>query len=503
MPDERVRLAEPVAAMSLVCDLGMGQPLGHGARVCLLAMGLAREVGLGPAVLRTVYYAALLRWIGCSANAHEVAGALGDDLEPRTDMATLDHRSPGAVTRFLHLHGGGPAASLLADPATWRDIAAAHCESAVLLGRWLGLEPDVQDALDQVFERWDGHGLPRGLAGEEIGIAARVVRVAGDAELFHRAGGPEAVLAAARARAGTVYDPWLAAAVADAAPGLFARLGTGGAWDAVLDAEPGPRVQAEGERLERVLEALADFADLKAPCFTGRSRAVAALAGRAAGLRGLDASTVRRAALLQDVGRVGVSASVWDRPGPLDDGEREAVRLHPYLTERALSRSAWLAPVADLAAAHHERLDGSGYHRRLDARTLAPAARVLAAADVYQAMTEPRPHRRALTPREVLAELRGETRRGALDPGAVDAVLAAAGHGGGSPPGPLGLTVRELEVLALLARGLRNREIAERLVVSPKTVGHHVEHVYGKLGVSTRAAATLRAMQEGLLADQR
>ena len=180
----------------------------------------------------------------------------------------------------------------------------------------------------------------------------------------------------------------------------------------------------------------------------------------------------------------------------------ERVRMHPYLTQRTFSRSPHLAALAQLAATHHERLDGSGYPRALGGGALSPEARILAAADCYQAMSEPRPHRPALRPDDAARELREDVRRGRLDTDAVDAVLGAAGH---RVPrrreGPAGLTRREVEVLVLIARGLSNKAIAEQLVVSPKTVGAHIEHIYSKIDCSTRAAASLFAMQHGLLPE--
>jgi HD-GYP domain-containing protein (c-di-GMP phosphodiesterase class II) len=249
---------------------------------------------------------------------------------------------------------------------------------------------------------------------------------------------------------------------------------------------------------------MADFADLKSPYLTGHSSGVAELAAAAAGRYGLsegDVADVRRAGLLHDLGRVGVSASIWDKPGPLTDGERERVRLHPYYTGRILSRPGPLARLGSVGELHHERTDGSGYHRGLAAPALPPAALLLAAADAYGAMTEPRPHRPALALEEAAEELRREVRAGRMDGGAAEAVLGAAGHR--TRPVrrelPMGLTEREAEVLRLVARGLSNRQVAERLYISPKTVGHHVQHVYQKIGVSTRPAATVFAMQHDLL----
>jgi len=213
--------------------------------------------------------------------------------------------------------------------------------------------------------------------------------------------------------------------------------------------------------------------------------------------------TLRRAGLAHDFGRLGVSNAIWDKPRPLGLGEWERVRTHPYLTERMLRGSSALAPLAAIAVQHCERLDGSGYPRGLSGNAISRPARLLAAADVYQALREPRPHRPQRPADEAAAELRGEVRAGRLDAEAVDAVLGVAGH---RVPrrreGPAGLTVREVEVLRLLALGLSNREIAARLVISTKTVGNHVEHIYAKIDASNRATASLFAMQHGLLPEE-
>jgi HD-GYP domain-containing protein (c-di-GMP phosphodiesterase class II) len=252
------------------------------------------------------------------------------------------------------------------------------------------------------------------------------------------------------------------------------------------------------------VEVVADFADLKSPFTIGHSRGVAALAASAAqqcGMSGGEVAAVRRAALLHDLGRVGVSAGIWNKPGRLTDSEWERVRLHPYYTERILTRSAALAPLGALAALHHERLDGSGYHRQLPPAQLPPSARILAAADVYHALTEPRPHRQAYTPDAAAAVVRREVEAGRLDHESVNAVLSAAGHRVRPVrrEWPGGLSEREVEVLRLLARGLSNRQMALVLSISEKTVSHHIQHIYDKLDVSTRPAATLFAMRHGLL----
>lgn len=496
------RRAELLASLSLAADLGMGQPLEHGLRSCLLATRLGEAAGLGARELNDVFHVSLLRWIGCTANSHEVAASLGDDLGARTEMALLDVTQPEAVAAFIRRHSASPAGALPLRSADWPTLATAHCETADQLAGWLDLGATVRRALGQVFERWDGGGLPHGLAGEHIEIAARLTRLAGDLEMLQRTAGPDFALRAIASRASSVYDPFLAQVSRRHGEGLLAEIARVRAWPAVLESEPAGAERVDGDRLDRALLAMADFADLKSPWFTGHSRAVAdlaAAAGAALGLPTSDQSTLRAAGLVQDLGRVGISNATWERPGPLDDREWESVRLHPYLTERTLIRSPFLSSLVETACAHHERLDGSGYHRRVDARTLPLTARVLAAADAYQAMREDRPHRPALSADAAAAELDRAVARRQLDPDAVRGILVAAGRAPGRRRGPAQLTPREIDVITLLGRGLTNRGIAERLVISTKTVSRHLEHVYTKLGVSTRGSATLVAMQYGLL----
>ena len=273
----------------------------------------------------------------------------------------------------------------------------------------------------------------------------------------------------------------------------------------MIEAEPALAVVVSGERFDAALEALADFADVKSPYFLGHSRAVSELAARGCAhprtARRRGASPATRG-LVHDLGRLGVSNAIWDKRGPLGAGERERVRMHPYLTERMLHASA----DARAAGARHRAARGAPGRLGLSARALGAAisrpARILAAANVYQAMCEPRPHRPERTAGEAAAELRAEASAGRLDPDATDAVLGAVGY---RVPqrrgGPAGLTAREVEVLRLLARGLSNREIAARLVISPKTAGNHIEHIYAKIDASSRATASLFAMQHGLLPE--
>jgi HD-GYP domain-containing protein (c-di-GMP phosphodiesterase class II) len=227
---------------------------------------------------------------------------------------------------------------------------------------------------------------------------------------------------------------------------------------------------------------------------------LAETAARATGMRSAAANTLWRAAVVSRLGVIGVSAGIWSKPGPLTMVERERVRTVPYLTELVLSRQKQLAEIGRLAALRCERMDGSGYPRGLSGKAIPPAGRLLAAADVYQSLGEPRPHRPALSKAERESVMHDDVTAGRLDGDAVSAVLAAAGHRLRSRSTSVGgLTDREIEVLCLLARGLSNKEMAGRLSISAKTVGSHVEHIYQKIDASTRGAAAMFAMRHGLI----
>jgi HD-GYP domain-containing protein (c-di-GMP phosphodiesterase class II) len=506
-----VRLAELVASMSLATDLGLGQPQEHVLRSCVLGLRIAEDLELGEDERAVIYYVALLAWLGCHADAHEQSAWFGDDIQLRADRHLAE--SVGARFALSHVGRGRPPARRVARlgslVVSGKDAVAAmettHCVVAGVFATRLGLGTAVRDGLQQVFERWDGKGTPAGIAGEEIALSARIAVLADIVESFRRLGGTAAAVEVARRRAGGQFDPSLAGHVCENADVLLGGLDEATGWDAAITAEPALAGPMSGIQLDAALEAIADFADLKSPYTTGHSRGVALLAEAAAVRAGLGqaaAAELRRAGLLHDVGRIGVSNAVWDKPGALTETEMERVRMHPYLTQRTFSRSPRLAALAEVAAAHHERLDGSGYPRGLAGGALAPEARILAAADAYQAMSEVRPHRPARSREDAARQLREEVRRGRLDSDAVDAVLGAAGHRvARRRDGPAGLTQREVEVLVLLARGLSNKVIAAQLVVSPKTVGHHIEHIYRKIGCSTRAEASLFAMQHGLLPE--
>jgi HD-GYP domain-containing protein (c-di-GMP phosphodiesterase class II) len=492
-------LAQLLAGLSVATDLGMGQPPGHGARTCLLATELGRRMGLAQGALSDVYNVTLLRFIGCTADAHEVAVFGGDEIALARVVGPHVMGEPADEAAALGLPG--------ADPALARAKAAsmaAHCEAAEMLATRLGLSAAVCTSLRHGFERFDGTGHPAGLADRAVPLPVRIAVVARDADLWTRLGGVGAACAVIRGRRGRAYDPDVADAVLDDAGPLLGQEWPGDLWERLFALDPRP-VRVSPARLDGVLEVMADFADLKLPCALGHSRGVAELAADAARHLGLDDDVVRRlrrAGLVHDLGRCGVSNGVWERAGPLSTDDWERVRLHAYLTERILARTPLPDALAELAGAHHERLDGSGYHRGTTASALSTPARVLAAADAYQAMRQDRPHRPRLRPVDAVAELNAEVAAGHLDARAVGAVIAAAGGPTRLPSRwAAGLTDREVDVLRLTCRGLSNREVAARLVISAKTVGRHLENAYAKIGVSSRASAAVFAVSHGLLAE--
>jgi HD-GYP domain-containing protein (c-di-GMP phosphodiesterase class II) len=503
-----VSLVELLAAVSLATDLGTGQPQFHGVRTSVLAVALGRELGLSGRDLIEAQQVALLRFLGCTADSADTARvAGGDDVGFLAAMAPVFMGSKPEIGRRLvatvgsrrpPLRRAALVAGALADPGGARRSMTAHCEVATMLGGRLGASPAVQDALGHAYERFDGGGFPDGLAGEEVPLAVRLAVVARDADLWWRSGS-EPMAQVLGDRRGHAYDPAVVDACVAVGPAVLGGLDAGSAWEAMLQAADGAGRVPD---LDGALTAVADFADLKSPWTRGHSPRVAELAAGAASF--LDHSPpevrmLRRAALVHDLGRVGVPNGIWDRPGPLGIAEWGQVRMHPYLTESTLACCPGLAELGRLGGAHHERLDGSGYHR--GSRQQGTPERLLAAADAVAAMSEPRPYRAALGTAQIADAVAAEVRDGRLAPWAADAVLAAAGapHTSVHAPWPAGLSEREVQVLRLIARGRTNRQVAEALYLSVKTVGRHVENLYAKLGVHTRAGAAVFAMQHRLL----
>jgi len=477
------RLAELLGSLSLATDVAAGLGAETALRTALYAVRLAAAADVQGFERADTYYAGVLRHIGCTAYAHEMAwryGA-GDDLGIMAALAPGDARRPAdilaraarGVNRKAPLVARAAAvARLAAHPRAGADMGAAHCDLAVRLAARLGMSEGVIATLGQMYERWDGRGAPARLRGDAIRIGARVLQIAWRLAVHVPIDGAGGALESLRARAGSELDAGLVRVVERTfAEIVTPRDAAAGAsvWAAFLDAEPAPVLNVAAGRVPRIALAVAHYVDVKSPYTLGHSTGVAALVRTAAdagamGLNEAEREDVYVSALLHDLGRVGVANGIWDKPGPLDGAEREAAEAHAYQTERILKRTPLLEKYAALASAHHERLDGNGYHRRLAGAAIPPAARLLAAADVYRALVEERAYRPAFSAEVAAAMLTDDARAGRLDRAAVEAVLAAAGHVRARVRGawPRGLSDREVEVLRLVARGLTNKEVGDR-----------------------------------------
>lgn len=505
-------LAELVSTLSIASDLGMGRPVERVLRQTVIAMRLADAAGVDPAVRAATYYTSLLTWVGCATDTSDLAVLFGEEADLFADTHDGD-LTPMAMGVFVARHLGRGGSSLRRVGMVGRFLATAgrsvqrvmedHCQAASDFAGQLGLGDEVRTPLVQAFERWDGKGVPGRAGAEEVAPAIRLVHLADNVEAFHDAGGTAAAVAVAVDRRGTQFDPDLVDCFCRHAAEILQGLGELSAWDDVIALDPSLGTPMGDAMFDDALATFGDFADLKDPTRTGHSRNVASLAGGAASFLGLpptEVALVRRAGWLHDVGVIGVSSTVWTEPGPWSVSQRERARTHPYLTERMLARTPTLRRIGQCAALHHERLDGSGYPKGLTADAIPIAARILAAADVYDGLRQPRPHRAAVDGPAAERVIRDEVAAGRLDGDAANAVLTAAGHRVRRRAGlPGGLTPREVDVVVQLARGGSNPEIAVALGVSWRTVTSHLEHVYTKLGVSGRTEAALFAMRHGLV----
>jgi len=506
----KVRLAELVASLSLGIDLGFGQPMEHVLRQCLIALRIAERLGLSDESRAATYYTALLINVGCHADAHEQAKWFGDDLTAKASKfehgisglraTAAGMRSLGSGNFPLHRFRVGLEFAI----SSHREVDGIFVHHASLAEQ-LRLSGEVADAVSAAYEQWDGRGWPGQAKGQDVPMASRLSQLAEYTEVAHRVGGVDGATLLARKRSGKQFDPSLVTVLCDHAEDILGDLDNVRSWDAVIAAEPALSVVLTDDEFDAALLAIATFVDLKSPYTLGHSEAagdLARAAGAALGLPAAELGTLRRAGLVCGFGRLGISNSIWDKRGPLGAGEWERVRMYPYFSERMLHQSGTLGPLGAIALQHRERLDGSGYPRGTASGAISRAARILGSADAYQAMREPRPQRPALAADEAAKELRAEVRAGRMDPEIVEAVLSGAGHRvRRRRDGVAGLTAREVEVLQLAARGMTTREIADQLVMSPKTVGNHIEHVYTKINAANRATASLFAVKHGLLPE--
>ena len=507
-----VRLADMLAGLSIAIDLGFGLPPETATRSCLAATRLARAHGLAEPDVRDSFFTSLLLHVGCPGFSHETAALFGNELAVTRAVARTNLADPAdykttlipEATRGLTPSARRTVAERLIreGPAFGENYDTASCEIGSSVARRIGIGAGVERALYEVAEWWNGGGAPQRLREDAIAIAARVAHLAADAVVLDDLGGPALAVDGMRRRAGSVLDPSLVETFAANASELLDR--TGDPRACLLAEEPRPVDERGRAEIPAIATVFGDIADLKFPMLHGHSSGVAELAAGAARCLRLDSRTeseLEIAAHLHDLGRLAVTNAIWEKAGSLTSTEWEQVRMHPYHSERILATSSTFETLAPLVGMHHERLDGSGYHRGATGRDQPVSVRVLAAADAFQAMTQDRPHRPRLTPEEAADELAREARRGRLDGDCVAAVLEAAGQArpGSHDLRPAGLSEREIEVLRLVAAGLSNPEIARELVISRRTAEHHVQHIYGKLGVRSRPALALFAMEHGLI----
>jgi HD-GYP domain-containing protein (c-di-GMP phosphodiesterase class II) len=519
MATSPVRRADFLMALAYATDLATGHARDFALRSCVLAMRFAEIAKLDDDTRRSIYHQALLRYIGCNADTHLLAAAWGDEITLRRELHYIDI---GNRTEFVELFvraikrkypGASPEElaeavqrGLAEAPQVNIPILSGHCEVAQRIAERIGLPQDIRENLGQIYERWDGKGLPRGLAGNAVRFPVRVVTLAQDAIALNDHHGFATMKEMIAKRAGGGYEPELVDIFLTNAEKLLAGLDGPVDRETILALEPVPHSMLDEDAAEEAYVAVADMIDMRMPFTFGHSRAVASLADAAAKRMGLPASDirdVRRAAYTHDIGELAVPVSTWMRAGRLTERETDAAHLHPYHGERALAALGGDGKaVASLVQRHHERLDGSGYHRNSRGPDLSPAARILAAAEAFQTAREARPYRPASTDTAAAANLRAAVKDGKLCPDAVEAVLTCAGQPARRVTGArlAGLTPREIEVLSLIAGGDTAKEAARKLDIAPKTADNHIQSLYSKIGVTTRAGAALFALEQGLVA---
>ena len=486
MEERLVELREVIAALAFATDHWHGARLELGFRSAIIAAGLAREVGLAPVEARVAYYLAMMSTLGCVREGEPTEVLFGDlkgllERESR-DSSRRQATSASADRQYQIVRG----LFGLESPGEANDQ---------------DLTPELRSCGEQVARgyralllQWCAPEVRGGGAFEPAVALARVAIFA--AAMSHAHGTAVARVLAADPQ----QEPSLLAALERCAAKIIPD-DAQPMREQALQAEPGAPLTLNERTFERVLRATGDYADLISDYFSGHSARVAAIADRTASLLGLDAlerRTLRRAAYVHAVGRISVPAEVWNKKEPLSQNDRERIHMHAYASERILAHSPLLNPLGAVVGMTYERLDRSGYPRQSAAMALPIGARVLAVANVLAALGEPRPHRDAMSPKEAASLLRTEASLGRLDANVVEAALAGPVGARRSQLGAAALTARQLHVLRLVARGFTNKEIAETLGISPKTAGRHVEMMFAKIGVKTRAAAAHFAFQNGL-----
>ena len=440
---QQLKLSELIGALSHALDITEGQPRGHCVRCAWIGMALGGELGLDGFALWELYYTLLLKDLGCSSNAARICELyLSDDLQFKRDFKLVGSSLP-QVARFVLTHTGlrsGLAERFRATLDIFqhgndfsRELIRTRCQRGADIARQMRFGEAVAEGIHALDEHWDGSGKPDGLAGEAIPLASRIALLAQVVDVFHTAGGSGAALQELRLRSGSWFDPALVGA-------LERVVGEAGEsfWQALRDPTLAQRVYAleparhsvplDDDYLDEIAEAFGQIIDAKSPYTAGHSARVGLYADLIAEQLGLDAARrrwLRRGALLHDLGKLGVSNTVLDKPGRLDEAEWEAVRMHALYTEQILSGIEPFAELARIAGAHHERLDGTGYPRGLGAADIPLETRVITTADIFDAISADRPYRAAVPIGKTLDMMQGLVGT-ALDERCMVALRAAA-----------------------------------------------------------------------------
>jgi HD-GYP domain-containing protein (c-di-GMP phosphodiesterase class II) len=440
---DSIRTSELISALSYALDLTEGRSMGHSVRTCVMGMRLAQHIGMSKEEQADLYYALLLKDAGCSSNSSRLFHILNaDEIRAKRDVKTTDWTKVGFESlnfALTHVATESPlpqrmwkllqvAATQQADS---RDLVKIRCERGSYIAKKLGFSDAVAEGIHSLDEHWNGGGYPNHLLGEEIPMFSRIANLCQTLEVFYEARGEEDALDAVQARSGRWFDPDLVAATMSLSKQgiLWLGLDSKDLLENVLVMEPEERrLIADDATVDSICLAFADIIDAKSPFTYQHSNGVADAAMDIAihfGMNELEKKQLRRAALMHDIGKLSVPNSILEKPGKLTDEEWQIVRDHPYYTFQILKRVPAFKSFSSDAAAHHERLDGSGYWRRLSGNSISTVARILSVADVFDALRAKRPYRDALPLEKVFSIMRKESPK-ALDLPCLEALMSAA-----------------------------------------------------------------------------
>lgn len=453
-PKVEIRLSEVLSALTFALDLTEGQPEGHAIRCCMIGMSFADHLQLNSEERSALFYALLLKDLGCSSNSAKVTNLFnGDDHRLKYRLKTVNWSNYLRAAQYVFLNAAEGRSLLkrtfqvislgLKGPAAATDLIKTRCERGADIARSLGFPELTAQAILDLDEHWNGHGDPNGLKGNQISLLGRILGIAQTVEVFFTAFGPGAAKDVARARRGSWFDPALSDLFLNeisAEKDFWKRLKSPDLINQISGYEPEDRVLlADDNRLDEIADAFARVIDAKSPYTVKHSTRVTEIVlGMAQELR-MPASERRdlsRAALLHDIGKLGVSNMILDKQTKLTESEWEEIRKHPEFTYLILRRVNGFRHLADVASAHHERLDGKGYHRHLRENELPATARLLVVADQYEAMTATRPYREALPSTEALQILEAQVGTG-VDGRAFRALRDLVAKGKAPPSEPL------------------------------------------------------------------